>query len=351
MKKLTHIAAPVALTALLSACAAPGPEQVTLENLGPGVLEMIQDETAKTLTNPGPDGGLSPVQQAAQDALTKPGDNNTPSMLQLAVQKAVQDELGKKEDALVREMEFNFGGLHEPNAERVRKMMRDVVDEMEMEMEYVYLDKEKKRSRMRRKDGEPLRSDIRNVILAKLNKPGRVEKEVGIPVGGKPNEKPARFKTEYLQFATIEGAPKQYVQLTCGQTTIDLTTEVVVAPEDEAWVFNSDGELAPGSVAGRVTITQDVLQVQEGRNCVTPPLESIAGKLRPYYIVVYSDDRRLAQYHTYHPATDATDTQVAQFTLNRPACPTQGTGKKDWPRTVAVEAMRHIPGIRDCKDV
>ena len=133
MKKLTHIAAPVALTALLSACAT-GPESVTLENLGPGALEAIQNEAVKKLTNPGPDGGLSPVQQAAQDAaqdalqdalLTKPGDNDN-TMLQQAVQQVLQ-KLSEDDEFVRREFfEFDLGGVDQKKHPEIHEKLEKI---------------------------------------------------------------------------------------------------------------------------------------------------------------------------------------------------------------------------------
>ena len=130
MKKLTHIAAPVALTALLSACAAPGTGPVTLENLGPGELATIQEAVVEAMVNKGPDGGPSPVEQAMQNTLNKPGDNNTPSMLQQAIQLAVQQVIQQalKESDFTRRETFEFDLSNvEPEPEgRIREELKRI---------------------------------------------------------------------------------------------------------------------------------------------------------------------------------------------------------------------------------
>ena len=78
MKKLTHIAAPVALTALLSACAVPGPEQMMQE-------ASLYLDVQRALDNPGP-GGL---QQAVEKALeNNPGEGNLSQDLQQALENS-----------------------------------------------------------------------------------------------------------------------------------------------------------------------------------------------------------------------------------------------------------------------
>ena len=77
MKKLTHIAAPVALSALLSACAVPGPEQMIQE-------ASLYLDVQQALDNPGP-GGL---EQAVQQAL---GDNPVEGNLSQALQQALEN--------------------------------------------------------------------------------------------------------------------------------------------------------------------------------------------------------------------------------------------------------------------
>ena len=93
MKKLTNIAAPVALTALLSACAVPGPEQMMQE------ASLYQD-VQQALENPGPGGLQQAVQQALGDnpvegnlsqALHQALENPGPGGLQQAVQQALED--------------------------------------------------------------------------------------------------------------------------------------------------------------------------------------------------------------------------------------------------------------------
>ena len=148
MKKLTHIAAPVALTALLSACAVPGPEQMmqeaslyldvqqALENPGPGGLEQavqqalgddpvegnLSEDLQQALENPGPGGLQQAVKQALED---NPAPGNLSQamqnfgaggMSQEAVQKAVQQEVKRavkqalvgEEEELLRKVGFTF---------------------------------------------------------------------------------------------------------------------------------------------------------------------------------------------------------------------------------------------------
>lgn len=151
MKKLTHIAAPVAfVTALLSACA--GPEQMmqeaslyldlkqALDNPGPGGLQPATVQQAldknpapgtnlyldvqQALENPGP-GGLQQAVQQALDENPAPGNLSeavqhlTQGASQEAVNAAVQQALAQqlasqttgKEDTLYQELAFEFSNL------------------------------------------------------------------------------------------------------------------------------------------------------------------------------------------------------------------------------------------------
>ena len=144
MKKLTHIAAPVALTALLSACAGPGPEQMmqeaslyldvhrALHNPGPGGLEQavqqalgdnpvegnLSEALQQALENPGP-GGLQQAVQQALDENPAPGNLSqamqnfgaggmSQEAVQNAVQQAVQQALVGEEEELLRKVGFTF---------------------------------------------------------------------------------------------------------------------------------------------------------------------------------------------------------------------------------------------------
>ena len=162
MKKLTHIAAPVALTALLSACAVPGPEQMmqeaslyldlqqALENPGPGGLQPATVQQAldenpapgtnlyldvqQALENPGP-GGLQQAVQQALDENPAPGNLSeavqhlTQGASQEAVNAAVQQALAQQEQAsqttgkpLYQELEFRFRNLGKGTEKFVKKL-------------------------------------------------------------------------------------------------------------------------------------------------------------------------------------------------------------------------------------
>ena len=171
MKKLTHIAAPVALTALLSACA--GPEQMmqeaslylnvqqALENPGPGGLQQaVQQALEKNpapgtnlyldvqqaLENPGPGGLQQAVEQALEEnpapgSLSEAVQHLTQGASQEAVNAAVQQALAQqlasqmtgkgkeKEDTLFQELKFEFRNLQKEK-ESGRKEFLSALDEI-----------------------------------------------------------------------------------------------------------------------------------------------------------------------------------------------------------------------------
>ena len=145
MKKMIHIAAVPGLAVLLSACAGPGTQPGTLDDLGPGglaavVLKELRDDS-------GPGGLKSVVRQATQDALnqsdpdkpggptllqkvlSQPADPDKPEGLTL-LQKVLLDMADDEEDPFVRRefFEFNWQGadpdIHAEVKDRLEQIFR-----------------------------------------------------------------------------------------------------------------------------------------------------------------------------------------------------------------------------------
>lgn len=335
MKKLTHIAAPVAMTALLAACAAPG----TLENLGPGELAEVQQSVVEALINEGPDGGLSPVQQAAEDALTKPGP------VQQAVQQAVNDAVDaalNKRAALTRQMVFDFSGLDDPSiADDVKEMMKTVLEE---EKKGHHLDTTTDRNRyILTGQLGVLTKPYRDSLIEKIK--SRVPKGIGVPIRGDEGEEPVRFETTVLSFATIKGDPKSHVDISCDPVTYVVSTGVDAAPTDQAEVYDMDGSIvASEREDDKVIIRVPVHYNHEKKSCPVPEASDAAPITK--FIMVYSIDRGVAQYHKFYPSAppgERIDTADPEFTIGKPACPPM-----NWPDEVktAVKAR-----IGDCQPV
>ena len=127
MKKMIHIAAVPSLAVLLSACAGPGTQPGTLDDLGPGGLAAVKEAVSEALLDDSGPGGLNPVQQAVQDTLNNPGPNDTPSMLQQAVQNALLDMGGKKEDFVWEEIfTFRWDGADSGIQDRIHNKLMEI---------------------------------------------------------------------------------------------------------------------------------------------------------------------------------------------------------------------------------
>ena len=316
MKKLTHIAALVAMTALLSACAAPG----ALDNLGPGGLAAVEQAVQDTLNNPGP-GGLNPVEKAAQDALSKPGP------VQQAVQQAVEMELKKREGVpLTRQMEFDFSRLDPSIAGAAREEMKK------------FLEKEKMGHHL------DTTSDLNKYILTGrwgvltdsyrrdlINKIGEnVPQVIGVPVRVDKDPAPVRFETETVTLTTVGGDLERGVEIQCAPVTYVVHIGVD-AKGHRAVVYNRKGEVVASEQRDGEVIIELPIRYNEDTNSCPVPDPSDAAPITNY-IIVYSIDQeetQVAQYHTYHLAEDRTETKAPGLTIGKPACPPDG-----WPDKV-----------------
>ena len=261
MKKLTHIAAPVALTALLSACAVPGPEQMmqeaslyldvqqALENPGPGGLQQavekalvnnpgegnLSEDLQQALDNPGPGGLEQAVEQALED---NPAPGNLSEAVQEAANAAVQQALAQqaavqqalaqqlasqmtgKEDTLYQELKFEFRNLQKESG---RKAFLSALDEIffveyksEGDRTLVRAPKKKGTTKppystvtFTLRDPWGIKSDTKQGIEGAITREAEKAKVVlsgssaeGIPVSWRSEPKTISFRNEVLSYST-----------------------------------------------------------------------------------------------------------------------------------------------------
>ena len=305
MKKLTHIAAPVALTALLSACAAPGPEQVTLENLGPGVLEMIQNEAAKTLTNPGPDGGLSPVQQAAQDAVDKAlGAVTNPKPLLRSVDfkfdllgaddRARMEIYKMLDDLFMRKVAGMVDGdeVTVPDRDPVRHLITYRVEDLRGMSEH---------------DGRLATAELEISKIAEEKNIAPIRKDPGV-------DRPVTFKTEVRDFHAATGIAVARSACTVQYTFTLYEREDVAGRNVVVWIFDPEtGELMRHAGSSYTTEV-------EGDDSTGPCMAMAAG-VKHQYAMAMLDSPEVAEYHRLDLYTGAIESVQDRYTVGAPACP------------------------------
>ena len=379
MKKLTHIAAPVALTALLSACAVPGPEQMmqeaslyldlqqALENPGPGGLQPATVQQAldenpapgtnlyldvqQALENPGP-GGLQQAVQQALDENPAPGNLSeavqhlTQGASQEAVNAAVQQALAQqlasqmtgkeKEDILYQQLDFVFENME--GRDSFKKALATIFDDPRYK-------------RRDRKIGGPPSPNDKGGFTYKLTDPWGIpegQKEeielrirkaatsagIEMPVSWLDDPKHRRLLNDTLTYRSVDADSKvvaKSVDITCTNTIrfkVDTATLQAKGTTD-VWVYDTQ---EGGPIA------------QVGDDYVTAALPGtlVEGKCHvvedaKWYVMAFTIDTtpRVAEYHEVYatwegkPPVELASKEIpGEFIKGRPACPPE-TWKKD----------------------
>ena len=308
MKKLTYIAAPVAMTALLSACTAPG----TLDNLGPSGLAAVKEEVQNVLANEGP-GGLA---AAVENTLSKPGPARQAMQdaARQAVQQAMQQVSGKE---LFRRVEYNFdlrlarNEAKEQILTALSKLASDIPEFVEKPgkdsntVTYVVEDL---------KGMDPEGYPLEPVNAAIRGFPG-ISVEASIRMD--PKDDIVILKDEVRQFAVVAKHPGEDrpvpVSFSC---TVDPTFTLTDANDSLAvqhifgeGVYTTGGgpTYRPGPLQGKTV----------NGECEVNPITG------PYHYLMMADSMenvRVAQYHRVNVVTGDHDIE-SDYTEGEPLCP------------------------------
>ena len=373
MKKLTHIAAPVALTALLSACAVPGPEQVmqeaslyldvqqALDNPGPGGLQQavqqamadnpvqgnLSQSLQQALDNPGP-GGL---EQAVQQALA---DNPTPGNLSQAMQnfgaggvsqEAVQEEVQKAVNQAMKKiqdtstsyqhLEFVFENLE--GREPFKKELKSIFEKYQSpDREITPSVNSKGGITYTLKDPWGIPGDQKRDMQDDIEEAATAAGGIKMPVAWRDEPKPRRFLTDTLTYRSvaatsdIDASSEQKVQ--CQREirfTVD-TTPLQAQGRTEVWVYNVRTGGEPDRLRG-----SEVLELIPGRFDEKDGVCEV-DENTSWYVMAFTKDTnpRVAEYHEVHATwkgkalSKPISTPIpGEFIKGRPACPPERWGR------------------------
>ena len=374
MKKLTHIAAPVALTALLSACAVPGPEQMmqeaslyldvqqALDNPGPGGLEQAVEQALadnpapgnlsqslqQALDNPGP-GGL---EQAVEQALA---DNPAPGNLSQAMQNFAQ-EGGMSQEAVQKEVQKAVNQAlkeaQDPRYQPRYQQLEFVFQNMQGREYFVerldgifndseYISEDRKIALSRFGEGaftytltdpwgipEPTKNDIESRIRAAAAS----EEGIEIPVSWDNDPTPQRFLNDRLIYRSVAAKSnvtagpvtdtcERSIKFTIDTSTLQAqgTTQVWVHDVQQQETKQVTDEYESDPLPGRI---------EDGECKVTEKAS--------WYVMAFTTDTtpRVAEYHIVTASWKGSQVDPVtperirgEFIKGRPACPPNNWGQ------------------------